>query len=955
MPGRIKSERRAQTIASGSRAGTLSPGTVRDSPKGRAARSGAPSVSTFQAPASLPAASVAEEVDDDIIMMETRPKPRPIVKSEFASSELQNESFFGGSISNDSVLRRNFGRIANNLTALGETLGELHSLGIQHVAALPSLVLVGDQSSGKSTLMSGIAGISLPQSDGMCTRCPLHIRLAKSPTWKLQISLQQDYKFEPRIRHKEFGQWIDQPRVTKDFWSTTVKDDEHIRMALGWAQVAILNHDTNYRQYIPTYRGPLDMEHEKARLEEQERSAEATFSPNTVALHISGPSCPDLSFYDLPGIIKTPKHEEQSYLVRMVENLATKYITDKNAIIMWAVAMNADPENSSTLTLIRNKGAKDRTVGVMTKADLLPQSGRNHDQWLHMLQGKQHSVGHGFFITARQRTDLSGSGHDLEHQNSFEESYFNYRDSDEASNSWPRTFEPFSKRCGLQALVVFLSETLSSAFHQSLPGILDMIENRLGDVNEELKRLPDTPQHPYTDMMQALFIFRKEVEQELRLDSDFDKAWGTRIEEFRDAILNMKPKYIVNEVGPRLPRPTPPVTPTASRTIQVVDLVKDSDETPDTPSRRRNHRAFMEGQDNGNAFGTPKRPRYTTAVKEETESRAGSVAPSQSGSAARPRSLEQVRKLIRSATKHGVPDEMPLKVKRDLSLEAIGRWDGPLNGFMAQFVGFLQQQLQKLLFRSFDNLQNRAVFRSAQDIIDRFVCAQEAALKQMLSALHHRERSRLYTLDTDTFACWRQSEYDILVHSRHHYRWAAHLAGQRNPKEQGPLLELDKMTAQNKHEEEKERQTLLQTQGPDPYEKELQVCAYVRGYYQIAARRFVDSVALAVGAELIPALVTKLAGEFHLDQSLGFRTGNMDDARLEELMTEQPEVAAKRRKLQDEQEKLCSAMASINKLKLESAENDSAVDVGSQTNAATSFASRGDQFPTVVDDESAVA
>lgn len=913
-------------------------------------------MSTFQAPASLPAASEAEEVDDEIIMMETRPKAKgPIVKSEFVSSEPQNESFFGGSISNDSVLRRNFGRIANNLTALGETLGELHSLGIQHVAALPSLVLVGDQSSGKSTLMSGIAGISLPQSDGMCTRCPLHIRLAKSPTWKLQISLQQDYKFEPRIRHKEFGQWIDQPRVTKDFWSTTVKDDEHIRMALGWAQVAILNHDTNYRQYVPMYRGPLDMEHEKARLEEQERNAVATFSPNTVALHISGPSCPDLSFYDLPGIIKTPKHEEQLYLVRMVENLATKYITDKNAIIMWAVAMNADPENSSTLTLIRDKGAKNRTVGVMTKADLLPQSGRNHDQWLHMLQGKQHSVGHGFFITARQRTDQS-QGHDLEHQNSFEESYFNYRDSDEA-NSWPRAFEPFSKRCGLQALVVFLSETLSSAFHQSLPGILDMIENRLGDVNEELKRLPDTPQHPYSDMIQALFMFRKEVEQELKLDSDFDKVWGARIGEFEEAILNLKPRYIVNEVGPRAPRPTPPVTPTANRTIQVVDLIKDSDDAaPDTPSRRRNHRAFMESQDNSTAFDTPKRPRYT-AVKEETESRSGSVAPSQSGSA-RPRSLEQVRRLIRSATKHGVPDEMPFEVIRDLSLEAIGRWDGPLNGFMAQFVGFLRRQLQTLLFRSFDNLHNKAVFRSAQEVVDRFVCAQEAALKQMLSALHHRERSRLYTRDRITFDHWRQYEHDILAHSRHHYRWAAHLAGQRNPKEQGPLLKWDDMTAQEKHEEDKERQTLLQAQGPDPYEKELGVCAYVRGYYQTAARRFVDSVALAVGAELIPALVSKLADEYHLDQSLGFRTGaTMDDARLEELMAEQPEVAAKRRKLQDEQEKLCSAMASINKLKLESAENDSAVDVGSQTNAATSFASRGDRFQTVVvdDDESAVA
>ncbi|KAL8312520.1 hypothetical protein RB597_002915 [Gaeumannomyces tritici] len=947
MPARIKNERRAQTVGSAARA-SLSPGTVREFPS-RAARSAAPSASTSQALASLPAASEAEEIDDEVMIMETRPKRRgAAVKSEFISSEPQNESFFGGSISNDSVLRRNFGKIANNLTALGETLGELQTLGIQHVAALPSLVLVGDQSSGKSTLMSGIAGISLPQSDGMCTRCPLHIRLAKSPTWKLQISLQQDYKFDPDKRHKEFGNWIDQPRVTREFWFTTVKDDtdSHIRMALGWAQVAILNHDSNYRQYIPTYRDRLEPEQEqqeKARLEEQERLARATFSPNTVALHISGPSCPDLSFYDLPGIIKTPKHEEQSYLVKMVENLATKYINDKNAIIIWAVAMNADPENSSTLTLIRSKKAKDRTVGVMTKADLLPQSGRNHDQWLHMLQGKQHSVGHGFFITARK------PGHDLDHQNRSEESFFNGHDSDEAN--WPRTFEQFSKRCGLQALIVFLSETLSNAFHQSLPGILGMIETRLTDINEELKRLPDTPQHPYNDMIQAMFMFRKEVENELKMDGNFDNAWGALIETFEADILKLKPKYNIKD--PKGPRPTPPVTPTANRTIQVIDLIKSSDEAPDTPSRRRNHRAFMEGQDN--VSGTPKRPRY---IKDEADSRAGSVAPSLSGAGVDIRTLEQVRRCIRGATKHGVPDEMPTEVKRNLSLEAIARWDIPLNEFMSQFVKLLQDELQRLLRRSFDDLHNKAVFYNAQEVVGQFVVTQDAALKQMLSALHHRERNRLYTRDEISFDHWQQYERNVLAHSRHWYRWGAHMASQRNPREQSPLIAWDSMSAQQKHEEEKERQTLEQAQGPDPYHKELEVCSYVRAYYQTAARRFIDSVALAVGAELIPALVSKLAREYHLDQSLGFRTGvTMDEARVEELMAEQPEVAAKRGKLQDEQGKLESAMASINKLKLESADNDSAVDVGSQTNPATSFASWGERFQATVDDndEGAVA
>lgn len=140
-----------------------------------------------------------------------------------------------------------------------------------------------------------------------------------------------------------------------------------------------------------------------------------------------------------------------SYLVKVVENMARKYIADPNAIIMWAVPMNSDPENSSTLAIIRKEAAQNRTVGVLTKADLLPPG--NHEQWLGMLAGTQHSVGYKFFITARQPTDP-------ESQNSFEEAFFNGQAPD-GVNPWSDRFQQHGDRCGLNQLVVFLSDTLN--------------------------------------------------------------------------------------------------------------------------------------------------------------------------------------------------------------------------------------------------------------------------------------------------------------------------------------------------------------------------------------------------------------------------------------------------------------------------------------------------------------
>ena len=42
---------------------------------------------------------------------------------------------------------------------------------------LPIIVVIGDQSSGKSSVLESISRISLPKGEGMVTRCPLIMQL----------------------------------------------------------------------------------------------------------------------------------------------------------------------------------------------------------------------------------------------------------------------------------------------------------------------------------------------------------------------------------------------------------------------------------------------------------------------------------------------------------------------------------------------------------------------------------------------------------------------------------------------------------------------------------------------------------------------------------------------------------------------------------------------------------
>jgi hypothetical protein len=164
------------------------------------------------------------------------------------------------SFAHQSFAHPNFTDIGVKLRAFNDTLGDLQRLGVSHVAALPELVLVGDQSAGKSSLMSGLARVNLPRSAGVGTRCPLHIRLIASSNahWSCTVSLQQDYNFQPRGKIKKsdvtaanpFPPWVKKShRDTKIF--KTIFDPDEIEEVLRWAQVAILNPNNDHELYIP--------------------------------------------------------------------------------------------------------------------------------------------------------------------------------------------------------------------------------------------------------------------------------------------------------------------------------------------------------------------------------------------------------------------------------------------------------------------------------------------------------------------------------------------------------------------------------------------------------------------------------------------------------------------------------------------------------------------------------
>src|SRR6478735_10075869 len=54
---------------------------------------------------------------------------------------------------------------------------QIRANGVGELISLPQLVVCGDQSAGKSSVLEGITGIPFPRQDGLCTRFPTEITL----------------------------------------------------------------------------------------------------------------------------------------------------------------------------------------------------------------------------------------------------------------------------------------------------------------------------------------------------------------------------------------------------------------------------------------------------------------------------------------------------------------------------------------------------------------------------------------------------------------------------------------------------------------------------------------------------------------------------------------------------------------------------------------------------------
>ncbi|KIK91551.1 hypothetical protein PAXRUDRAFT_830752 [Paxillus rubicundulus Ve08.2h10] len=341
-------------------------------------------------------------------------------------------------------------------------INDLRSMGAETMIDLPSIVVIGGQSAGKSSLVEAVSGVNVPRDSGTCTRCPMECTMSSSAkTWSCSIKLRFDYDSSGR----------DLARSKEVAFGAPITDRNDVDIWLRRAQAAILNPHT-----------PPENFHKKTvtELRTINSTSSLKFSRNVVVISIEDPGAINLSFVDLPGLIQ---NEEQE-VIDLVQDITVKAISRSNTIILTTIPMSDDMQNQQSVRLAREADPEgERTIGVLTKPDTLGEGAVNAKKlWLDVIEGHQYALKNGYYCVRlpddAQRTQrLSRAA-----VQKLEGEYF------DTSLPWSQAKE--RGRFGIPPFISQMSVLLVEHIEKSLPKLRQDVEQLLASCLEDLYALP---------------------------------------------------------------------------------------------------------------------------------------------------------------------------------------------------------------------------------------------------------------------------------------------------------------------------------------------------------------------------------------------------------------------------------------------------------------------------------
>ncbi|KAJ8246756.1 hypothetical protein GJAV_G00255050 [Gymnothorax javanicus] len=221
-----------------------------------------------------------------------------------------------------------------------DLIDSLRSLGVEKDLALPAIAVIGDQSSGKSSVLEALSGVALPRGSGIVTRCPLELKMKR---------LKEDEAWRGKISYSDRTEDILDPADVEGM----IREAQDLMAGVG-----------------------------------------VGISDDLISLEISSPGVPDLTLIDLPGIARVAVKGQPENIGDQIKRLIRKFITKQETISLVVVPCNVDIATTEALKMAQEVDPEgERTLGILTKPDLVDKGTEEtvvdivHNEVIHLTKG----------------------------------------------------------------------------------------------------------------------------------------------------------------------------------------------------------------------------------------------------------------------------------------------------------------------------------------------------------------------------------------------------------------------------------------------------------------------------------------------------------------------------------------------------------------------------------------
>ena len=683
---------------------------------------------------------------------------------------------------------------------------KLQALGIDDTIALPRIVVIGDQSTGKSSLIEAISTIKVPKAANLCTRCPIAINLTSGdyPTssWRCTVYIEERYAFDSKLRHRKasktnpLGPWQLQNEIQVMMIKATA-DPKELCDLIYLAQQLLLNPNRD-RNATFEIDGTSDCSEK--------------FSPNTIRLDISAANWPNLSFVDLPGVIQSAGRGQPEYYAELVASLARVFSRDENNIIMLTLPINHDVSNSRSYSIIQQENAQSRTIAIFTKIDLARDEERRDclERYFGEEVEEEFAYGHHMVMLA------NNTGLD-------EGEFFN-------QEPWSSLPQITQRHFGVRNLTSVLRSILFQKTSETLPTNLQKIQQHLAQVKSQLDAMPEPPdalELPY-QLREQIYIFEGNAKQLFTSIRDPETSSSSS----RSKLVQLMQTF-GNQINKN--RPT-----------MVIKTAAESDELSQA------ERASTEGT-------------CTDPVSIDAESDSahrGALYPHQKQSSQksnRPGTrvqrfrLEDIRYMNQQHYQSSVPGEIEPAAVEEMHRMGVQYWDKTFKDFMSNISKLVHDEVLQCIAGTFAKQKHLGLFAKIEEIVRAHLDCVVQEEWMFLDRVCDAEQKHPLTLNTESI---KKAEMESLA-QRRRVRAEVRLDIART---------VQKVQNAGK---KKVKEVTLEDLSPDPWDVEVQMAAKTRAYYNVASHRFVDSICQQIFAHLIPRcqadLVSHLKQELGLN------------------------------------------------------------------------------------------